>query len=162
MGFFNINIWGKWKIAAATWGVIDKKVSKKFCNIHREKPGLESLFNYIAGIGGLQGCKFIIKRLQHKFFPVNIIKLLRKLILINIRKRLLPERVFISLCFYLIVCFFWYTYLRTVFHWCSEKSNFKQKVSTTYNQEKIKRRSKKYATRTRLKFWPMKNIFRKL
>ena len=139
MGFFNINIWGKWKIAAATWGVIDKKLSKKFCNIHREKPVLESLFNYIAGIAGLQDCRFIIKRLQHRFFPVNIIKFLRKPILINIRKRLLLEKVFISLCFYLIVRFFWYTYLRTVFLWCSEKSNFKQKISSGEDQKKIRK-----------------------
>ena len=64
MGFFNINIWGKWKIAAATWGVIDKKVSEKFCNIHREKPAFEFLFNYIAGIEGLQDCKFITNPLS--------------------------------------------------------------------------------------------------
>ena len=36
-------------------------------------------------------CKFFIKRLQHKYFPVKFAKLLRTPILKNICKRLLPE-----------------------------------------------------------------------
>ena len=35
---------------------------------------MESVFNIIAG---LKGCRFIEKRLQHRRFPVNIVKLLR-------------------------------------------------------------------------------------
>ena len=35
---------------------------------------LESLFNKIAGV---QACSFIKKRLQHSYFPVNIVTLLK-------------------------------------------------------------------------------------
>ena len=49
-------------------------------------PALESLFNKIAG---LKACNFIKKRFQHRSFPVNIAKFLRKPILKNICKRLL-------------------------------------------------------------------------
>ena len=40
-------------------------VLKKFRNIHRKTPVLESLFNKVTG---LQVCLFIRKRLQHKCF----------------------------------------------------------------------------------------------
>ena len=43
-----------------------------------------------------------------------------------------------DLCFYFIICFLWNMYLYTVFLWCIEKSNFKQKLSTRVNQKKIK------------------------
>ena len=49
-----------------------KKTSKKFRNIHRKTPVLESYFNKIAG---LKACNFIKKKLQHSCFPVNIAKL---------------------------------------------------------------------------------------
>ena len=42
---------------------------------------LESLFNKAAG---LQASNFIKKRLQHRYFPVNIVKFLRTPILKNI------------------------------------------------------------------------------
>ena len=42
--------------------------SKKFRNIHRKTPGLESQ---------LQACNFIKKRLQQRSFPVKIAKFLR-------------------------------------------------------------------------------------
>ena len=51
-----------------------------------ETPVLESIFNKAAG---LQVCKFIKKRLQHRCFPVIIAKFLRISILKNIRERLL-------------------------------------------------------------------------
>ena len=41
-------------------------------------PALESLFNKLAG---LQACNFTRKKLQHRWFPVNIAKLLRTSIL---------------------------------------------------------------------------------
>ena len=47
---------------------------------------LGSLFNKVAG---LETCSFSKKRLQHRCFPVNIVKLLRAPILKNICKRLL-------------------------------------------------------------------------
>ena len=47
---------------------------------------LECLFNKVAG---LQACIFIKKRLQHRCFPVNIVKLLRTPIRKYICERLL-------------------------------------------------------------------------
>ena len=44
---------------------------------------LEFLFNKVAG---LQACKFIKKKLQHRYFPVNIAKFLGTSILRNIRE----------------------------------------------------------------------------
>ena len=44
-------------------------VFKKFSNIHRKTPVLESLFNKVAG---LKVCNFIKKRLQGRCFPVNV------------------------------------------------------------------------------------------
>ena len=55
-------------------------------NIHMETPVLESLFNKAAG---LQVCKLIKKRLQHKYFPAIIAKFLRRFILKNTCERLL-------------------------------------------------------------------------
>ena len=55
---------------------------KKFRNIHRRTPVLESLFNKVA-------CNFIKKRLQHKCFPVSIAKFFKTPILMNIYKQLL-------------------------------------------------------------------------
>ena len=43
--------------------------------MQRKAPVLEYLFNKVAG---LKACNFIKKRLQHSFFPVNIVKMLRK------------------------------------------------------------------------------------
>ena len=36
---------------------------------------LEPLFNKVAG--GLQVCNFLKRRIKHRYFPVNIVKLLR-------------------------------------------------------------------------------------
>ena len=47
---------------------------KRFHNIHRKTPVLESLFNNVAG---LQSYDFIKKRLKHRCFPINIAKFLR-------------------------------------------------------------------------------------
>ena len=55
-------------------------------NIHMETPVLESLFNKAPG---LQVCKHIKKRLQHRYFPAIIAKFLRRPILKNICERLL-------------------------------------------------------------------------
>ena len=52
----------------------------KVCNIHRKTPVLESLFSKVAS---LEACNFIKKRLQHRCFPVNIAKFLRKFYLKN-------------------------------------------------------------------------------
>ena len=51
-----------------------------------ETPVLESLFNKFAG---LQARNFITKRLQRRFFPVNIAKLSEASILKDICERLL-------------------------------------------------------------------------
>ena len=51
---------------------------------------LESLFNKVAG---LQAWKFVKKRLQHSFFPVNNAKSLRTPILKNICERRLLEEL---------------------------------------------------------------------
>ena len=47
-----------------------------------KRPVLESFFDKVAGLGKQ-------KRLQHSYFPVNIAKFLRKLILKNICEQLL-------------------------------------------------------------------------
>ena len=52
----------------------------KACNIHRKTPVLESIFSKAAT---LVACNFIKKRLQHRCFPVNIAKFLRKFYLKN-------------------------------------------------------------------------------
>ena len=67
---------------AATWGVLQKRCSEKFSNIHRKTPVLESLC-------GPSVCNFIKKRLQRWCFPVNTAKILRTPILKNIWERLL-------------------------------------------------------------------------
>ena len=51
-----------------------------------KSPVLKSLFNKVAG---LQACNFTKKRLQHRCFPVNIVKFLRTPILKNICEWLL-------------------------------------------------------------------------
>ena len=61
------------------------KIPKKFHNILRKTPVLETLFNKIAG---LQACNFIKKRLQYKCFCMNIAKFLRRPILKSICERL--------------------------------------------------------------------------
>ena len=58
---------------------------KKFRNIQRETPVLESLFDKVTGLA----FKFIKKRLQDGCFPVNIEKSLRILTLKNFCKPLL-------------------------------------------------------------------------
>ena len=55
----------------------------------------EWLFNEVAD---LKACNFIKKRPQHMFFPVNIAKFLRTLILKNINKRLLLLVVPVTVC----------------------------------------------------------------
>ena len=51
---------------------------------------LVSLFNKVAGLeAGLRACNFIKKKLQHRYFPVNIAKHLRTHILKNIYEWLL-------------------------------------------------------------------------
>ena len=53
------------------------RFSYKLCNIHRKLPLLESLFNKVAG---LKLYNFIKKRLQDRYFLVNITKFLILLI----------------------------------------------------------------------------------
>ena len=55
--------------------VLQKRCSYKFRNIHRKRPVLVSLFDKVAG---LKVCNFIKTRIQHRCFPVNIAKFLRK------------------------------------------------------------------------------------
>ena len=60
---------------------IKKDYSKKFPNIHRETPVLESLFNKVK------------KRVWHRCFPVNIQNFLKTSILENIWQLLLNSRL---------------------------------------------------------------------
>ena len=50
-----------------------KELFLKIRNVHRKTPVLESHFNNVAD---LQPCSFIKKRLQRRYFPVNIAKFL--------------------------------------------------------------------------------------
>ena len=49
-------------------------------NIHRKTPAFESLFNDAAG---LKACNLIKRRLEHRRFPVNIVKFLRTVFFIE-------------------------------------------------------------------------------
>ena len=57
----------------------------QFRNISKKVPVLESFFSKVAG---LQGCKFIKKRLQHRCLPVIIAEDLRTPFLKNFCERL--------------------------------------------------------------------------
>ena len=61
--------------------LLQKRRSQRFRNIHRKAPMLESLFNKVVGLLGLQPCNLIKKLLQHRRFPANIAKFFRKGIL---------------------------------------------------------------------------------
>ena len=63
-----------------------KRCSLKLRNIFRKTPVLGSLFNKVVG---LQDCKYIKKRLQHRCFVRNLRKFLRTNFLKNICERLL-------------------------------------------------------------------------
>ena len=64
--------------------------SLKFSNIYRKTPGLESLFNKVAG---LEARKSIKRRLQDKCFPVNIAKFLKTVFSIEHIWWLLPSGI---------------------------------------------------------------------
>ena len=63
-----------------------KKAVLKSFQLFTGKPVLKHLFNKVAG---LQACNLMKKRLQHRYFPINIAKLLRTPILKNICEGLL-------------------------------------------------------------------------
>ena len=67
---------------------IKQSLSEKLCSIHKKTPVLESLFNKVAS---LKAWNFIKKRLQQRYFPVNVAKLLRTSILKNMFEWLLPS-----------------------------------------------------------------------
>ena len=67
-----------------------KNLFLKCCSIHRKTPVLESILNTVAG---LKTYNFILKRLQHRYFPVNIAKFLRTSVLKNICEQLLLNEV---------------------------------------------------------------------
>ena len=69
----------------------------QFRNIHRKAPALESLFNRVAG---LKTCN-CIKRLQQRFFPVNIAKILRAPIFKKICKQLLLSFLLLTIHIFL-------------------------------------------------------------
>ena len=86
-----------------------KAVLKDFTIFTKKKTGLDSLFNKVASF---QACNFILKRLQHGFFPANIAKFLRAPILNNTCDQLrllvaasfsihLSSRVTLTACFLL-------------------------------------------------------------
>ena len=68
------------------WCSLKKRCSLKLCNIFRKTPVLGSLFNKVVG---LQDCKYIKKRLQHRCFVRHLRKFLRTSFLKNICERLL-------------------------------------------------------------------------
>ena len=53
---------------------LENQIFKIFYNIHRKTPVLESLLNKVAD---LKVRNFIEKRLENRYFPVNIEKFLR-------------------------------------------------------------------------------------
>ena len=63
-----------------------EKLFIKLLQYSHESPVLETLLNKVTDF---QACNFIEKRLQHRFFPVYIVKFLRKHIVENIFDRLL-------------------------------------------------------------------------
>ena len=65
--------------------------SQTFCDIHRKTPVQGSIFNKVEVH---QACNFIKKRLQHRYFLVNIVKFIRRTILKNISKWLHCWKVF--------------------------------------------------------------------
>ena len=59
--------------------------SQIFCDIHKKTSVQGSIFNKIEGH---QACNFIKKRLQQRYFHVNIVKFIRRPILKNISEGL--------------------------------------------------------------------------
>ena len=90
---FSIWVWYFSLIVAPVFlpAVLLKKVSEKFWKFHRKKHLLKYLFNRVAC---LQICNFLKKRLQHRYFPMEFTKYLRKPILKNICEQLLLEPLF--------------------------------------------------------------------
>ena len=91
MKLFFSNYWQNPQITSAVH-YFQKQLCKKRCSekvrkFHKKTPVLDSAFNKVAGFWT---CKFIKKKLQHKFFPANFSKFLRTPILKNICERLLP------------------------------------------------------------------------
>ena len=68
---------------------VKKAVLKKFHNVYSKTPVLESFLNKVTG---LKSCNFIKKRLQQRYFIVNIAIFLRTPILKNICERLLLKK----------------------------------------------------------------------
>ena len=83
--------------------VLQNRHSLKFRNNHTKTFVLESLFNKVAE---LKGCSFIKQRLQHRYFHVNIAKILRtaffikhlRWLLLNKVKTNLKSTWFIAIC----------------------------------------------------------------
>ena len=65
-----------------------KALLKKLLHIHRKTTVSESLFNKFAG---LEACNLLKKRLQHRYFAVNIEQFLRTSILKSIYEQLLLQ-----------------------------------------------------------------------
>ena len=99
-----------------------KKLFLKISQHCKKKTVLEFLLNKVAG---LQDCKLIEKRLQHRCFPVNIVKLLRKSILKNICKRLL------------LIIFYCSIYLFSAFSLQSKKKQWSFMVKKMFIEIKL-------------------------
>ena len=67
-------------IRTSRWQMFFEIGVLKVCNIHWKTPVSESLFSKVAS---LKPYKFIKKRLQHRYFSVNIANFLRKFYLKN-------------------------------------------------------------------------------
>ena len=68
----------------------------------------------------------------------------------------------ISLCFYFMTGFLWSFYLRKYFYDVVRNKLQTKNTYTWVDNKKIKSSGKEYVVRTCFKFWPTKNIFRKL
>ena len=121
---------------------------------------------------GLKPANLFKKRLWHRCFAENFVKFLRTpffielwwLLPLFIKNKIFQHQyqrevkvfsLFFHFCYFMIG-FLWSLYLYKVFLWCGERLN------TRANQKKIKSSRKEYAMWTCFKFWPMKNIFRKI
>ena len=74
--------------------------ASEFCKFHWKTPMLESPFNKAVV---LRTCNFIKKILQHRCFPMEFAKILKKSILKNICERLLLNLFITCKCFWVLM-----------------------------------------------------------
>ena len=102
----------------------------------------------------------MMKLRKVKYFSQGILTLHKQTGFFNIHIR--NKWKCISLCFYLMIGFLWSVYLRRYFFDVVRSKLQTINIYTRVHKKKIKSSRKEYVTRTCFKFWPMKNISRKL